>query len=124
MTVRMFLDPKPAFTAVVSTLALAWGAAFAQITPPAELVLKGKVRDFVETNPTRFPAHPHFYGSRVHQVGCSSQEAGINIAQVDLDTTNDLGDTAVFKGDNRGPKLVSPLDARVAQCFDPVSRFS
>lgn len=104
-------------------LAMAAGGAHAQVTPPDELVLKGKVRDFVETNPTRSPAHPHFYGTRNHQAGCSSQEQGINIVQVDIDTTQDVGDTAVFKGDNRGPRLVSPLDPRVSQCFDPVARF-
>ena len=108
---------------VGTALAIALGTATAQGTPPAELILKGKVRDFVESNPTRTPAHPHFYGTRAHQDGCSSQEAGINIAQADIDTTNDIGDTAVFKGDNRGPKLVSPLDAKVEQCFDPVGRF-
>jgi fibro-slime domain-containing protein len=109
--------------AVALTLAFAAGSVQAQTSPPAELILKGKVRDFVESNPVRTPAHPHFYGTRPHQAGCSSQEAGINIAQLEIDTTNDLGDTSVFKGDNRGPKLVAPLDGRVAQCFDPVARF-
>jgi fibro-slime domain-containing protein len=105
-------------------LALAVGMAAGQTAPPAELHLKGKVRDFIESNPTRTPVHPHFYGTRPHQAGCSSQEAGVNIVQADIDTTNAVGDTAVFKGDNRGPKLVVPLDPKVAQCFDPVNRFS
>jgi fibro-slime domain-containing protein len=100
------------------------GNAFGQTAPPAELNLKGKVRDFVEDNPTKTPVHPHFYGNKNHQAGCSSQEAGVTIVQLDIDTANAVGDTAVFKGDNRGPKLVSPLDAKVAQCFDPVSRFN
>jgi fibro-slime domain-containing protein len=121
---------KVSMKQIVSALALASALAFvaagsvqAQTSPPAELILKGKVRDFVETNPTKTPVHPHFYGARPHQAGCSSQEAGVNIAQLEIDTTNDLGDTSLFKGDNRGPKLVSPLDAKVAQCFDPVARF-
>ena len=132
MNARMILDPKPAAKAKAPTrlsrlalgLALALGAGTAMGQAPTELILKGKVRDFVETNPTRTPAHPHFYGARAHQVGCSSQEAGVNIAQVELDTLNDIGDTAVFKGDHRGPKLVAPLDAKVAGCFDPAARFT
>jgi fibro-slime domain-containing protein len=130
MNARMILEPKPAAKAKAPTLlfrlalglALGVGAAMGQAPP--ELILKGKVRDFVESNPTRTPAHPHFYGARAHQAGCSSQEAGVNIAQVDIDTLNDIGDTVVFKGDNRGPKLIAPLDARVAGCFDPVARFT
>lgn len=108
----------------MALLSVALGSVLGQVTPPAELILKGKVRDFIEDNPSRTPIHPHFYGTRPHQAGCSSQEAGVNIVQMDIDTTNAIGDTAVFKGDNRGPKLVTPLDARVAQCFDPVGRFS
>ncbi|HKP97913.1 MAG TPA: chitobiase/beta-hexosaminidase C-terminal domain-containing protein [Fibrobacteria bacterium] len=104
--------------------AFAHGAALGQIAPPPELNLKGKVRDFIESNPTRTPAHPHFYGTDEHQRGCSSQEAGVNIAQLAIDTTDAIGDTAVFKGDNRGPRLTAPLDPRVAQCFAPVDRFS
>ncbi|MDB5051211.1 MAG: hypothetical protein JWO30_4282 [Fibrobacteres bacterium] len=109
--------------AAVASLSLALGAAFGQTAPPAELNLKGKVRDFVEANPTKTPAHPHFYGAKPHQAGCSSQEAGVNIVQLDIDTTNAVGDTSIFKGDNRGPRLVVPLDPRVSQCFDPVDRF-
>ncbi|MEO7776064.1 MAG: hypothetical protein ABIY63_00945, partial [Fibrobacteria bacterium] len=97
--------------------------AFGQSAPPAELNLKGKVRDFVEDNPTKTPAHPHFYGTRPYQMGGNAQEAGVNCVQADIDTTDDVGDTAVFKGDNRGPKLISPLDAKVAAAFAPVSRF-
>ncbi len=104
------------------TFLSATGAALGQ-TGPTELILKGKVRDFIEDNPTLTPAHPHFYGRKAHQKPCSSQELGINVVQSDIDTGNDLGDTAVFKGDNRGPKLVSPLDPRVAPCFEPVARF-
>ncbi len=116
---------KPAMAvAITAALAALPGTGLAQTSPPAELILKGKVRDFIENNPTKTPIHPHFYGTKPHQPGCSSQEAGVNIAQLEIDTTNDIGDTSVFKGDNRGPKLVSPLDAKVAQCFDPVARFS
>ncbi|MDB5103670.1 MAG: hypothetical protein JWP91_1359 [Fibrobacteres bacterium] len=111
--------------AVIGLLTLAMlGSASGQTTPPAELILKGKVRDFIEDNPTRTPIHPHFYGNRAHLAGCNAQEAGVNIAQLAIDTTNDLGDTSVFKGDNRGPKLVAPLDPKVAACFEPVSRFN
>ncbi|MEO6097070.1 MAG: chitobiase/beta-hexosaminidase C-terminal domain-containing protein [Fibrobacteria bacterium] len=122
----MYASIKQILSALAFTMTLVFtaGSLQAQISPPAELILKGKVRDFVESNPARTPVHPHFYGTRPHQIGCSSQETGVNIAQLDIDTTDDLGDTSVFKGDNRGPKLVAPLDARVAQCFDPVARFS
>jgi fibro-slime domain-containing protein len=105
----------------LSALAAAMGAAYAQ--PPTELLLKGKVRDFVEDNPTVTPSHPHFYGNRGHAI-CNSQAAGVNIVQMDIDTTNEIGDTSVFKGDHRGPKLVSPLDPKVAACFEPVARFA
>gem|GEM_PF-1103504 len=107
----------------VLLLALGLGLALGQAVPPAELLLKGKVRDFIEDNPTRTPIHPHFYGNRPYEANCSSQEAAVNIVQSNIDTTNDIGDTSIFKGDNRGPKLISPLDPKVAQCFDPVARF-
>jgi fibro-slime domain-containing protein len=102
---------------------LSIGLALGQVVTPPELILKGKVRDFIEDNAIKTPAHPHFYGNRPHQAGCSSIEANVNIVQLQIDTTNDIGDTAVFKGDNRGPKLISPLDPKVSQCFDPVDRF-
>ena len=108
----------------LACLSLLLGSVFSQVTPPKELILKGKVRDFVEQNPTKSPAHPHFYGEGAFQTGCSSQENNVTVAQLQIDTTNDIGDTALFKGDNRGPKLVSALDARVAGCYAPVDRFS
>lgn len=102
-------------------VAIAMGTGFGQA--PAELLLKGKVRDFVEDNPTLTPAHPHFYGNRPH-AACSAQGLGIDIAQVEIDTTDAVGDTSVFKGDNRGPRLIAPLDTRAAPCFEPIARFS
>lgn len=100
------------------------GSVSAQVsTPPPELILKGKVRDFADTTRNGYTAHPHFYGTRPHQPDCSAQRWGVNTVQLDIDTTNDRGDTAVFKGDHRGPRLVTPLDSRLSQCFDPVARF-
>src|SRR5690606_17982140 len=94
--------------------------------PPAELVLKGKVRDFIEGNRAKplDPHHPHFFGDKDYQTGCSSQGLGVSIVNLDIDTTDLAGDTSVFRGDHRGPRLVSDLDPRVAGCYDPVSRFA
>lgn len=103
-------------------LGLAASAAFGQ-APPDTLILTGKVRDFVEENPTVAPSHPHFYGNRAFSP-CSAQQFHVDIAANDIDTTNDPGDTSVFQGDNRGPRLASPLDPNVAPCFAPVNRFS
>ncbi len=111
-----------AFSAIFAVTVGAPGGAYAQ-TAPAELNLKGKVRDFVEDNATVTPIHPHFYGNKPHQANCSAQASAVNIIQPDIDTTNAVGDTSVFKGDNRGPKLIVPLDPKVAQCFEPVDRF-
>ena len=115
----------PSVISILLTLSLAaaFGSAQAQVAPPDELVLKGKVRDFADASVRGFTAHPHFYGNRAYQTGCSSQEAGVTIVQADIDTTDDSGDTAVFKGDNRGPRLDLPLDSRVSQCFQPANRF-
>lgn len=107
---------------IALALGLAASAAFGQ-SPPDTLMLTGKVRDFVEDNPTVTPTHPHFYGNRAFGP-CSAQQFNVDIAANDIDTTNDLGDTSVFKGDNRGPRLVSPLDPNVAPCFTPTNRFS
>lgn len=103
-------------------LGLAAGPASGQ-SGPNTLVLQGKVRDFVEDNPSVAPSHPHFFGNRAFPT-CNAQQLGVEIAAPDIDTSDDAGDTSVFKGDNRGPRLLSPLDARAAACFDPVSRFS
>jgi fibro-slime domain-containing protein len=104
-------------------LGLAVGSAFGQAAPPDQLVLKGKVRDFVEANPTVTPSHPHFLGNKPFTT-CSAQQLGVDIAAAAIDTTDDLGDTAAFKGDNRGPRLLAPLDPRAATCYDQPSRFS
>lgn len=115
------------FTALWAAMALALGSAagtaFAQAAPPAELVLKAKVRDFVEANPTVSPSHPHFLGTKPFTV-CSAQQLGVDIAAAAIDTTDDPGDTSVFQGDNRGPRLLSPLDPRAALCYEQPSRFS
>ena len=104
-------------------LGFALAPCFGQTTSPVELVLKGKVRDFVDTSVQGLTAHPHFYGSRPVPQDCNAQQLGINSVQLGIDTTDDMGDTARFQGDNRGPKLISPLDPRMAQCIDPVGRF-
>jgi fibro-slime domain-containing protein len=107
-------------------LTCAIGSTFAQITPPAELILKGKVRDFVDraTSGQAAGAHPHFYGNVPHQSNCNSQFLGVNVVQENIGTNDAVGDTAVFKGDSRGPRLLAALDPRLSQCFDPVARFS
>jgi fibro-slime domain-containing protein len=107
-------------------LICALGASFGQTTPPPELILKGKVRDFVDraTSGQAAGAHPHFYGNVPHQANCNSQFLGVTVVQENIATNDAVGDTAVFKGDNRGPRLAAPLDPRLSQCFDPVARFS
>jgi fibro-slime domain-containing protein len=102
---------------------LAAASAFGQAAPPDQLVLKGKVRDFVEANPAVAPSHPHFLGTKPFTT-CNAQQLGVDIAAAAIDTTDDPGDTAAFKGDNRGPRLISPLDPRAATCYDQPSRFS
>ena len=110
---------------VGASLALGWAAAaaFGQAAPPSELVLHGKVRDFVEANPTVTPSHPHFLGNKPFTI-CSAQQLGVDIAASVIDTTDDPGDTSVFRGDNRGPRLVAPLDSRAAACYEQPARFS
>jgi fibro-slime domain-containing protein len=110
---------------ITAALAFGWaaGSAFGQTAPPDELVLQGKVRDFVEANATVAPSHPHFLGNKPFTT-CSAQQLGVDIAAADIDTTDDPGDTSVFKGDERGPRLLAPLDPRAAACFDQPSRFS
>ncbi|HLP40644.1 MAG TPA: chitobiase/beta-hexosaminidase C-terminal domain-containing protein, partial [Fibrobacteria bacterium] len=105
--------------------AAALGAASAQ-TPPPELTLKAKVRDFVDRTMAEATVnpHPHFYGDVPHQVLCNAVAQGVNIAQADIAVDDGIGDTAQFKADNRGPRLVAPLDPRVEHCFEPVARFS
>jgi fibro-slime domain-containing protein len=107
----------------VLALGFSAGKAYAQAAPPDELVLKAKVRDFVEANATVAPSHPHFLGNKPFTV-CSAQQLGVDIAAAGIDTTDDMGDTSVFKGDNRGPRLLAPLDPRAALCYEQPSRFS
>jgi fibro-slime domain-containing protein len=122
---RTPIGTRVTFGLLGMALALLAGRAESQVTPPSELILKGKVRDFIDRSTTNQAAnaHPHFYGNVPHQANCSSQELGVNTVALDIDTTNAVGDTAVFPGDHRGPRLVAPLDPRLSQCFEPVNRF-
>src|SRR4051812_26371069 len=87
-------------------------------TPPSEIILKAKVRDFKEVNTLdTVGMHPDFN----RENGCSAQELAVNTVESDIDVTNPI-DGAKFAGDERGPKLVSPLPASIAKCYTP-SRF-
>lgn len=87
---------------------------------PGQLILRAKVRDFKEMNPTdTVGTHPHFNT----QNACSAQELGVNTVEATLDTA-ESADGGVYAGDNRGPMLMSPMTSTLARCYDPPERFS
>src|SRR3954465_3502593 len=86
------------------------GAAFSQ-TPPPEIELKAKVRDFKDEKTTVPSSHPHFFGSNATPTACDGQKLVLPSVADDIDIT-DAEDTAVFRGDKRGPKLLPTLDAK------------
>jgi|GEM_PF-545361 len=87
---------------------------------PDYLIIKGKVRDFKEMNPTdSIGTHPHFDTKKP----CGTLLNGAYTIQSDIDTTN-AADGNLFEGDNRGPKLIDPLDTALGECFTPTERFS
>lgn len=115
---RMHQD---AVTALAIILSIA-GASSAQ--NPTSLTLKAKVRDFREINNTgATPTHPHFYGMSGHGAGCSSQESGDFAVLMDIDTSFQEN-SAVFRGDKRGPRINPAMPARMAACFTPQDRFT
>jgi fibro-slime domain-containing protein len=129
---RMVAARAPAMS-VLSALSTVWAfsafyafyasPAFCQTSnPPSELILKAKVRDFKEGNNTGVANHPHFYGS-LNSPPCDGQRLGVPAVADQIDTT-DAEDTAVFRGDKRGPRLLPNLNAAMAACFDPPARFS
>jgi fibro-slime domain-containing protein len=93
------------------------------VWPPSSFTLTAKLRDVREI-PTQSQynipswAHPDFNNDAF--MGC-----GIGETFVDADIRTDgSGDTSVFKGDNRGPKLirtVSRLDGKA--CYTSIPRF-
>lgn len=86
---------------------------------PPEVVLRAKVRDFKEKNPTdTLDFHPHFND----QNACNASALGINTVQADLDVA-DPDDGGGFPGDNRTPALADSLGA-MARCYNPPERFS
>jgi fibro-slime domain-containing protein len=108
----------PALCLFLALEALGPSAAWSQ-TAPQSLVLTAKVRDFKESNPTdSVGTHPHFNNRN----GCSAQELGVNTVQENLQTDG-TADPA-FPGDNRNPKLLDPLPAAIAACYDPPDRFA
>jgi fibro-slime domain-containing protein len=107
------------FSVLYASLSLLSGQT---VDPPAELTLKAKVRDFKEGNGSGVANHPHFYGSLANPP-CDAQKLGVPTVADALDTT-DSEDTAIFKGDRRGPRLLPALNAAMANCFDPPARFS
>jgi fibro-slime domain-containing protein len=107
----------PALCLSVSLGAFCPSAAWSQAAPES-FVLTAKVRDFKEANPTDSAGtHPHFNTRN----GCSAQELGVNTVQENLQTDGD-SDPA-FPGDGRNPKLLDPLPASIAACYDPPDRF-
>ena len=108
--------PATALLVPVLNICLATGA-WAQ--GATQFTLTAKVRDFKESNPTSPDGtHPNFNVP----IGCSAQEMGVNTVQEILDVSGpaDGGD---FPGDNRGPKLLDPLPAVIASCYNPIDRF-
>lgn len=86
---------------------------------PTEFVLRAKVRDFKELNPTdTVGVHPHFND----QNACNAAALGIRTVKADLDTDGP-SDGNVFPGDNRTPVLADSLGA-MARCYNPPERFS
>jgi fibro-slime domain-containing protein len=111
--------PSPVSALLVLSFFLTLGAlaAWSQAAPES-FTLTAKVRDFKEMNPTdTVGMDPQFNNHN----GCSAQELGVNTVQENLDTTG-AADPA-FPGDNRNPKLLDPLPASIAECYDPASRF-
>jgi fibro-slime domain-containing protein len=107
----------PAICLFLSFEALAPSAAWSQ-TPPESFMVTAKVRDFKESNPTDSAGtHPHFNNRN----GCSAQELGVNTVQENLQT--DGAADPDFPGDGRNPKLLDPLPASIAACYDPADRF-
>ncbi|MDB5104936.1 MAG: fibro-slime family protein [Fibrobacteres bacterium] len=79
-----------------------------------------KVRDFKEGSATtKDGTHPHF---NQNQGSCEAQVLGINTVEADIDVSG--GSDPKFPGDSRGPKLIQPVGAAVARCFDPPDRFT
>jgi len=110
--------PSPVSALLVLCLFLSLGALAAWSQAPASFTLTAKVRDFKELNPTDSVGVDSQFNN--HN-GCSAQELGVNTIQENLDTSG-ASDPA-FAGDNRNPKLMDPLPASIAPCYDPVARF-
>src|SRR5688572_17589856 len=74
-----------------------------------------KVRDFKEGSASVSEGiHPHF---NQNKGSCEAKVLGINVveSEIEIGGATDPG----FPGDNRRPKLISPLDSRLVRCFDP-----
>jgi fibro-slime domain-containing protein len=79
-----------------------------------------KVRDFKEGNATNSDGtHPHF---NQNKGSCEAQVLGIHTIESDIDASG--SSDPKFPGDNRNPKLMLPVGAAAARCFDPPDRFS
>lgn len=80
----------------------------------------GKVRDFKEGSASGSEGtHPHF---NQNKGSCEAHALGINVVESEI-STDGAADPG-FPGDERNPKLIDPLDARLLRCFDPPERFS
>lgn len=109
--------PSPVTALPVLCLFFGALAAWSQGTPES-FTITAKVRDFKEMNPTdTVGMQPQFNDYN----GCSAQEFGVNTVQENIATDGE-SDPA-FPGDNRTPKLLDPLPASIASCYDPVNRF-
>src|SRR6187549_1257642 len=79
-----------------------------------------KVRDFKEGSASGSEGtHPHF---NQNKGSCEAQALGINVVAPEIST--DGATDPNFPGDERNPKLIDPLDARLLRCFDPPELFS
>lgn len=107
----------PALCLFLACGVLAPSAAWSQSSPES-FTITAKVRDFKESNPTDSAGtHPHFNNRN----GCSAQELAVHTVQDNIQT--DGASDPDFPGDARNPKLMDPLPASIAACYDPPDRF-
>ncbi|MEO7777622.1 MAG: chitobiase/beta-hexosaminidase C-terminal domain-containing protein, partial [Fibrobacteria bacterium] len=99
------------------SLLLFLGMPFGQ---PGTLTLRAKLRDFKEYIPTDPTTHPDFENDAF--LGCGGTDLGYVRNTIAVDGTVD---TALFKGDNRGPVLQKLANSSIppVPCFTSIERF-
>lgn len=90
-----------------------------KVNKKPDIPVFAKVRDFKEGSASGSEGtHPHF---NQNKGSCEAQAMDINVVEsgIEIGGSTDPG----FPGDDRRPKLISPLDPRLVRCFDPPERF-